>query len=151
MQFWLLQFICVHDKNEKAHVALAGVEQLPGADIAPKCNVIVGGLRFCSSRMLLWGTDKSYCMCNEQIFHSCIFTDNSGKRSCILDLYRIMRLWKTVRGRTFPPVFPLGCNGCFVQSYPPALLCTAEVQKLLITLFYCTGFKKCISFAALPL
>lgn len=44
LQFWLLQFICVHDKNEKTHVALAGVEQLAGADTAPKCSVIIGGL-----------------------------------------------------------------------------------------------------------
>lgn len=53
----------------------------------------------CSSRMLLWGTDKSYCKCYEQIFRSCIFTDNSGKRSCTPDLYRIKRLWEVARGR----------------------------------------------------
>jgi len=46
--------------------------------------------------MLLQGTDKSYCVCYEQIFHSCIFTDNLGKRSCVLDLYRIKQLRKAV-------------------------------------------------------
>lgn len=56
----------------------------------------------CSGRMLLWGTDKSYCTCYKQIFQCCIFTDNLGKRSCTLDLYGIKWLWEVVRGRGLP-------------------------------------------------
>lgn len=55
--------------------------------------------------MLLWGTDKNYYMCYEQIFHSCVFTDKSGKRSCTPDLYRIKRLWKAARGRSLSARF----------------------------------------------
>lgn len=45
LQFCLLQLIHVRDKNVKAHVALAGVEQLPGADIPAKCSAVIARLR----------------------------------------------------------------------------------------------------------
>lgn len=45
LRVWLLQLILVRDKNKKAHIALAGVEQLAGADIPAKCSAIIGRLR----------------------------------------------------------------------------------------------------------
>lgn len=57
--------------------------------------------------MLLWATGKSCCcICYEQVFHSHPFIGNLGKKSCILDPYRIGQLWRAVReAGAFPPSF----------------------------------------------
>lgn len=82
LQFWLLQFICVHDKNGKTHVARAGAEQLAGADTAPKRSVIIGGLRW------------SYIAPAE-----CFYGEQTRATACAMSRFSTVAYSQTIRGR----------------------------------------------------
>lgn len=61
LQFWLLQFICVHDKNEKTHVARGWGGATGWGRYCSKMQCYHRWIEIelhCSCRMLLWGTDE---------------------------------------------------------------------------------------------